>query len=174
MLLFLAGVVEQLDLALEHIGKRDVHNARFGLMLTDNALELILHQIVKDKMAEAASWRYRDKPYPYGSQLRKAFLGSFSDKVAFAKIEGGLDAEIARSFNILHDYRNDIYHAGLAHEGILLSLARFYFDSSCAYLSRYQPKGIGWASDQEMPERAQKYFTGRRTFPGKREDFAEA
>ena len=38
MFLFLAGVVEQLDLALEHINKGDVHNARFGLMLTDNAL----------------------------------------------------------------------------------------------------------------------------------------
>jgi hypothetical protein len=35
MLLFLAAVLEQLDLALEHVSKRDVHNARFGLMLTD-------------------------------------------------------------------------------------------------------------------------------------------
>lgn len=174
MLLFLAGVVEQLDLALEHIGKRDAHNARFGLMLTDNAVELLLHQIVKDKRAEAASWRYQDKPYPYESQLRKAFLGSFSDKVAFARIEGTLDDESARTFNTLHNYRNDVYHAGLAHEGILLALARLYFNTSCAYISRYEPMGIGWASDQTMPERAQKYFNGDRTFPGKREDFTEA
>ncbi|AHI24698.1 hypothetical protein H845_746 [Komagataeibacter xylinus E25] len=174
MLLFLAGVVEQLDLALEHIAKRDVHNARFGLMMTDNAVELMLHKMVKDKRVEAGSWRYCNKPYPYESQLRKAFLGSFSDKVAFALIEGGLDAKCARTFNILHNYRNDVYHAGLAHEGILLSLARFYFYKSCVYLSHYQPMGIGWSSGQKMPVRVQKYFNGDRTLPGEREDFADA
>jgi hypothetical protein len=52
MLLFLASVLEQLDLAQEHVLGRDVHNARFGLMLTDNALELILHQIAKDHASE--------------------------------------------------------------------------------------------------------------------------
>lgn len=31
------------------ISKGDVHYARFGMMLTDNAVELILHQIAKDK-----------------------------------------------------------------------------------------------------------------------------
>lgn len=174
MLLFLAGVIEQLDLALEHVSKGDVHNARFGLMLTDNALELFLHQIVKDKRADAGSWRYREKPYPHETQLRKAFLGSFSDKVAFARLEGGLPADFSRTFNILHEYRNDIYHAGLAHEAILLSLARLYFDTVCAYLSGYEPSYFGWSSAQRMPDRAQRYFKGERGFPGKREDFAEA
>lgn len=174
MLLFLAGVVEQLDLSLEHIGKGDVHNARFGLMLTDNALELVLHQIVKDKRAEAGSWRYREEPYPYEAQLRKAFLGSFSDKLAFARLEAGLDAQASRTFNVLHEYRNDLYHAGLAHHAILPSLARFYLHTSCAFLSRYEPQGLGWGSAQRMPERAQKYFKGDKLFPGEREDFAEA
>lgn len=113
-------------------------------------------------------------PYPYESQLRKAFLGSFSDKVAFARIEEGLDAERARTFNILHGYRNDVYHAGLTHEGILLSLARFYFDTCCTYMSNYKPIGIGWGSSQKMPERAKKYFRGDLTFPDNRGDFAEA
>lgn len=174
MLLFLAGVVEQLDLALEHIGKGEVHDARFGMMLTDNALELVLHQVVRDKRAEASSWRYREKPYPYETQLRKAFLGSFSDKVAFARLEAGLDMQSARTFNIMHEYRNDIYHAGLAHHRILLSLARFYFHTSCNYLAGYEPMGLSWGSGQKIPERAQKYFKGDRTFPGKREDFSEA
>jgi hypothetical protein len=174
MLLFLAGLVEQLDLALEHIGKGNVHDARFGLMLTDNALELLLHQIVKDKQAEARSWHYHEQPYPYESQLRKAFLGSFSDKVAFARLEAGLGAPVARTFNILHDYRNDLYHAGLAHEEILQSLARMYFDTSCGFLTKYEPPGLGWSSRQELPDRAKKYFTGHQTLPGKHGDFAEA
>jgi hypothetical protein len=174
MLLFLASVVEQLDLALEHIAKGDVHNARFGLMLTDNALELVLHQIVKEKRSDAAGWRYRDDPYPYEAQLRKAFLGSFSDKVAFARLDAGLDPRLARSFNILHDYRNEVYHAGLAHQDILPSLARLYFDAGCHFISTYRPRGLGWGSSQKMPERAQKYFQGERHFPGKRDDFTEA
>jgi hypothetical protein len=49
VLLVLATVLEQLDLALEHILKRDIHNARFGLMLTDSARELVLHQIAKTR-----------------------------------------------------------------------------------------------------------------------------
>jgi hypothetical protein len=33
MLLFLATVLEQLDLALEHVAKGDIHNARFAAPL---------------------------------------------------------------------------------------------------------------------------------------------
>lgn len=174
MLLFLAGVIEQLDLALEHIGKGDVHNARFGLMLTDNALELVLHQIVEDKRAIAGSWLYREKPYPHEAQLKKAYLGSFSDKVAFARIEAAMDDQTARSVNVLHHYRNDVYHAGLAHHEILPSLARFYFHTTTNFVAQYDPRGVGWGSGQRIPERAQKYFNGDRTFPGKREDFPRA
>lgn len=174
MLLFLAGVVEQLDLALENIKKADVHNARFGLMLTDNALEIVLHQIVKDKRAEASSWRYRENPYPHQSLLKKAFLGSFSDKLAFARIEGGLDSEISRTFNIMHEYRNEVYHAGLAHEEILPALARFYFDAACRFVATYSPRGLGWGSGQKMPERAKKYFVGMSHFPGTQDEFVSA
>ena len=50
-------------------------------MMTDNALELVLHQTVKDMRTEAAGWRYRDKPYEHAKKLQNAFIGSFSDKV---------------------------------------------------------------------------------------------
>ena len=175
MLLFLAGVVEQLDLALEHLNKGDAHNARFGLMLTDNALELVLHQIAKDKRSDAASWRYQANPYPYEAKAKKAFLGRFPEKISFAKLDGGLDAESARTFTILHDYRNDVYHAGLAHEQILHTLAVFYFKATCDFLGTYQSHGIGWGSANRMPERAKKYFKGQgSSMPGKREDYPEA
>lgn len=48
MLIFLATVLDQMDLALEHIGKGSVHDARFALMLTDNAVELAIHQFAVD------------------------------------------------------------------------------------------------------------------------------
>ena len=52
MLKFLASNIEQVDLSLEHIRKGDANNARFGLMLVDNAVEITLHQIAKDKHRE--------------------------------------------------------------------------------------------------------------------------
>jgi len=171
MIMFLAGILEQLDLALEHIAKGDDHNARFGLMMTDNALELVLHQITKDKRSDAAGWRYREKPYEHEAKLKKAFVGSFPDKIAFAKVDGRMAAAQARTFGIMHEYRNEVYHAGLAHESILLPLARFYFAEACEYIATYRAKGLGWGSGQKMPERAQKYFTGGRGFPAKEGDF---
>ena len=55
MLMFLATLLEQLDVALDHVSKRGVHDARFGLMLTDNAVELVLHQIATDKARDLKS-----------------------------------------------------------------------------------------------------------------------
>ena len=49
MLLRLAQILDQLDLALEHIQKVDPNNARFGLMLTDNAVELSLHRFAQQE-----------------------------------------------------------------------------------------------------------------------------
>src|ERR1700677_4138028 len=86
MLLFLATVLEQLDLALEHVVKGDVHNARFGLMLTDNALELVLHQIAKDKKSDLKSYAWRNEIYPQQAALDKALGRSFGDKVNFARL----------------------------------------------------------------------------------------
>jgi hypothetical protein len=52
MLLYLANILDQLDLALEHLKKEDPNNARFSLMLSDNVVELLLHQTAKDKRME--------------------------------------------------------------------------------------------------------------------------
>jgi len=52
MLLFLASNLEQLDLAPEHISQGDANNARFALMLSDNAAEITLHQLAKNKKNE--------------------------------------------------------------------------------------------------------------------------
>jgi len=91
MLLCLASVLEQLDLALEHVLKCDVHNARFGLMLTDNAVELVLHQITKGKSADLRMFTNKREGYPHESALIKTLGREFDAKVKFARIEGCLD-----------------------------------------------------------------------------------
>ena len=97
MLLFLASVLEQLDLALEHISKGDIHNARFGVMLTDNAVELVLHQIAKDRASKLKMYSYRREEYPHQAMLNKALGRAFDAKVK-SEIRQGIgydsDAEI--------------------------------------------------------------------------------
>jgi hypothetical protein len=154
MLLFLATVLEQLDLALEHVAKRDIHNARFGLMLTD-----------------IKAFPYLREKFPHQAALDKALGRSFGDKVKFAKVTGNMTGDLSQTIVIMHGFRNEVYHVGLQHEAILPSLAVFYFDVACGYLTTYKPPGVGWASNQKLPERAKKYFHGPASFPGGFGDF---
>lgn len=112
--------------------------------------------------------------YPHHAALDKALGRSFDAKVKFAKLDGGLTEEVARTINILHEYRNEIYHVGLQHEAILPNLALFYLDAACSYLKSYEPRGFGWGSNQKLPERAKKYFKKSYSMPGGREDFGVA
>jgi hypothetical protein len=174
VLLFLATVLEQLDLALEHVLKRDIHNVRFGLMLTDNALELVLHQTAKDKVNDLKPHAWRRETYLHQTALDKALGRSFSDKLNFARLAGLMTESTARTISIMHGFRNEVYHAGLQHEAILPALSWFYFDVTCKYLGGYEPRSLSWGSNQKLPDRAKKYFTGHHSFPGRREDFANA
>jgi hypothetical protein len=175
MLLFLASVIEQLDLALEHLSKRDVHNARFALMLTDNAVELVLHQIAKDKKGQLKLYRHSGEEYVHQKALDKAVLRNFEDKVKFARLEGKLSSEDSDVVRVMHEYRNELYHSGLAHESILPALSRFYFFTVCGIIGRYNPRSMSWGSQMELPTRAKKYFPGGDDFfPGQISDFGAA
>ena len=67
MLSFLANNVEQLDLALDHIEQGDANNARFGLMLTDNVVEITLHRLALDRQQHIKENRltYEKTPFPH-------------------------------------------------------------------------------------------------------------
>ncbi len=138
MLKFLASVLDQMDLALEHIQKGGVHDARFGLMLTDNAIELAMHELAKNKHSELkASWIQRER-YQHTKELDEAMGRVFEAKLKFAKLEGLLTEEQARTVAIMHNFRNELYHVGLQHEAILPALSRFYFSTACTVLGAYR------------------------------------
>ncbi len=171
MILFLAGVLEQMDLALEHLSRNDVHDARFALMLTDNAVELILHQIAKDRAVRLRSFYLLEKDYTHKKELSAALGKSFASKVKFAIIEDNISEQFAKTINILHAFRNELYHVGLQKEEILQVLAEFYFDTACRFMARYTPLGLSWGSTQKLPERAKKYFTRGPGMPANFGDF---
>ncbi|GJD70207.1 hypothetical protein MMMDOFMJ_3149 [Methylobacterium gnaphalii] len=174
MLFFLASVLEQLDLALEHVSKRDIHNARFGLMLTDNALELIFHQIAKNKASELKAYSYRQENYRHQKALDKALGRNFDEKVKLAKLENHLADPVAQTIKIMHGFRNELYHVGIQHEAILPNLALFYFEVACNFLRTFRISGFYWSSSMVIPERAKKYLNATRFSPAAPEDFENA
>jgi hypothetical protein len=135
-------------------------------MLTDNALELVLHQIAKDEKSDLKFYAWRQQAYPHQALLDKALGRAFGDKVNFACLIDKMTEETSQTVLIMHSFRNEVYHVGLQHETILPTLARFYFDIACTYLSAYRPRSLGWSSKQKLPERAAKYFPGHRDFAG--------
>jgi hypothetical protein len=166
MLNFLANVLEQLDLSLEHLEKSDPNNARFSLMLTDNVAELCLHQLAKDKHDELKGYAFRNKPYRETSVLKEALENHFNPKVKFGRMLGLLSAETAETVMRLHLFRNEVYHVGIQHEAVLPSIAAFYFKTACDFIGGYSPPYVNWNSNQRLPERAEKYFRGDPIFPG--------
>ena len=158
MLDFLANNVEQLDLALEQVLLGDANNARFGLMLTDNAVEITLHQIALDAQARNRSKWYDDQPYEHVKELRSALGRGFSAKLKFAKLVGKIDAEAAGTVAIAHRFRNEVYHLGLQHEAVLPAVSTFYFEVACAFLADYSPRLIGYLVGKALPPRASRYF----------------
>ena len=166
MLKFLVNNVEQLDLALEHISQGDANNARFGLMLVDNVVEITLHQIAKDLklQIEAQPWMYHDKPYEHVAAMWAALGQQFGPKVKFAKLIGYLRHEASETISICHSFRNEVYHIGVQHETILPAISRFHFKIACEFLGDYTPFFIGYSSDVKLPERVKKYFETNRSF----------
>lgn len=174
MLKRLADNLEQLDLALEHLSNGDANNARFALMLTDNAVELTLHHIALQYSGRRQSWM-RESKLEFERELNAALGRHFDAKVKLARLLGHLPGAVSETVTTVHGYRNEVYHVGLEHEEILPALSRFYFSVACDLLASFQPMGLGWSSNQKLPERTKKYFSGKDRFmPGTREEYYEA
>ena len=164
MLDFLANNVEQLDVALEHALLGDANNARFALMMTDNAVEITLHQTAVDaQMMSRLNW-YRDEEYEHGRELEAAFGNDFGAKVAFAGVLGRFNRETAETIRIGHRFRNEVYHLGVQHESVLPVVSRFYLEVACDVLAGYEPPFISYGSDTRLPPRALSHLGKVRHF----------
>lgn len=152
----LANNLAQLDLALELLSAYDANNARFALMLTDNIVEINLHYIAISYAAKCR--RAGGGQLKFARETHDALGRHFESKVKLAKLLDTLSQDVADSINIAHNYRNEVYHVGIQYEEILPALSKFYFGVACAALRDLPVNGIGWGSNQELPERAKKFF----------------
>jgi hypothetical protein len=158
MIQFLADNIDQLDLALDQLAVADRNFDRFALMLIDNVVELTLHRFAQDKAAENEKWGGHGKPKHDPKSIEKALAQNFDSKAKFASKLELIEGSVCDSFLNLHSYRNTAYHKGLRHEGILHSLALFYFQNACELLKAYDPRRWSWGSAEKVSHRARKYI----------------
>ncbi|WP_372523088.1 hypothetical protein [Sulfuricaulis sp.] len=158
MIQFLADNIDQLDLALDQLAVTDRNFDRFALMLIDNVVELTLHRFAQDQASENDSWGRLGEPKHDPKQIQKALGQNFDNKVKFAASSRLITDSICESILYLHSFRNTAYHKGQRHEGILHSLAIFYFQNACELLKSYDPKWWSWGSSDRISHRARKYI----------------
>lgn len=160
----LLHTIVQLELANEHISKGDANNARFGLMLIDNAVEIIFHYIAIDKETEMSFKRGVGYTYEHEKELASALGQRFKAKVEFAKTLGIVSKEQSETINRCHGFRNELYHSGLQHEEILNILAKFYLYMAADILElrdhvpQLSNRGLGG----QPPELIKRYFPVQR------------
>lgn len=168
---FFADQIDQLDLAIDQLAVRDRNFDRFALMLVDNVVELVLHQCAKDKVMMGRALESNKKP-EWKSAVAATGQG-FDAKVRYARETAMISAATADSIQYLHSFRNSAYHQGSRHEGILHSLAVFYFRAACAVLSAYKPVFCSIYSGDKISHRAVKYL-GKPDIFGQKDAFVRA
>ncbi len=159
-------IVEQLHRATEELRTDHPTNNRLALILIDNAVELMVHHHCMDRLKENERWSRlakarqavaRTRP-PGGDnsdldaisdthimteQERRAAKGKHLDKklklLASKEDISGLER---RFISIAHDYRNELYHIGLAHNEIIRPIAGEYFLLSCDLFTRLGNLGL--------------------------------
>jgi hypothetical protein len=165
---FLADNIDQLDLALDQLAVRDRNFDRFGLMLIDNVVELTLHKHAQDKSMENEMWSPQNSPRHDPQSVASALGQHFDSKIKLAKTTGMVSPEVLDTIQYLHTFRNTAYHKGLRHEGILHSLALFYFTNACTVLANYTPMYWTSTSRDRISHRALKYLGSPRILSGEK------
>lgn len=155
---FVADVVDQLDLALDQLAVRDRNFDRFAIMLVDNVVELSLYEHARAKDRENNTWRKSEPPTNDPRMVSAALGRAFDAKLKLARKTSLLTQETSDSIQYLHNFRNVVYHQGRRHEGILHSLALFYFKLSCALLRDYKHDYWSSGGSDVISHRAIKYL----------------
>lgn len=148
--------IEQLDLAADQLRRGSPSYARFALILTDNVVELVIHRVCSDIISYDDIWVKLDKP-KYSSKQREDALGQrFDRKARFLVSASKIVADQADFITICHKYRNELYHAGLRHDDIVLDIAWHYHDFAISLFEKVNPNN-SWYSGAEVTEAVARY-----------------
>lgn len=161
---FTSLIVEQLDRAASELHTDHEINNRLALILVDNATELLVHRQCSD-LLEMHEWnaalyaRYQrevpgvlltesDQSEPtlpkllLPKQLARVKGRSLPGKLRVLRQIDDITPEEHQFIVIAHNYRNELYHAGLAHDHIVRAVAGQYFRLCCELFSRMEHHGF--------------------------------
>lgn len=138
---------DQLALARQQLENREAECGRLAHILTDNAVELMLHH-----QAECVAKSYG---FPLSRRVEKEeqreLLGQHLDpKLKLARELGVLTVDQSEFITINHHYRNEVYHRGLRHNRVIWDLAWQYHSFACELLPRLKA-GLGLSSHPQKP-----------------------
>ncbi|MYA25357.1 MAG: hypothetical protein F4091_10715 [Acidimicrobiales bacterium] len=180
---FTSLIVEQLDRAASELHADHEIGNRLALILVDNATELLVHRQCSD-LLEMHEWhaalyaRYQrvvpgamlnelDQSESILSklllpkQLARAKGRSLPDKLHVLRQIGDITAEEHQFIATAHNYRNELYHAGLTHDHIVRAVASQYFLLCCELFSRMKNHGffgMTMSSEDNYSEIFRKYL----------------
>lgn len=143
--------IEQLDLAAHQLAEKNPSYARFGLILTDNVIELIIHRVCAHELAYDDMWMKLGKPQFTAEQRSDALGQRFDKKVKLCKSIGKISSEQSESILICHKYRNELYHSGLKYNDIIWDIAWFYHDVATELLGDVFPDRAWWSGAMVTP-----------------------
>ncbi len=123
--------IEQLAEAAHQLRKGTPTGARLALILVDNAVELLMHEKVKELFALDARMR-NFQPRTFRRKKRDEVLAHFNEKVkVIVKHTEDIGRDDGEVFKAAHRLRNEAYHQGVLRERVIPAVARTYFEAAC-------------------------------------------
>ena len=144
-------IVEQLHRAAEEFTTDHPVNNRLALILIDNAAELIIQHHCLDRLQNNEWWSRIDMAKraiervrppesdnrdlenitgtpPMTEKQRRAVRGKhLAEKLKLLDTMGDISQLERRFISIAHDYRNELYHLGFAHDDVIRPIGGRYF-----------------------------------------------
>jgi len=157
---FYEVVLEQLDLAAELLQERHPMQSRLALILIDNAVEYSLHRYTTDyfklhTIPGSLPVPERRKLYRKRAHASGRYIGP---KIAFARRQSAVTEDQAVFVRHAHEFRNEAYHAGIAHDAIITQLATTYFSVFCEMLPKLAPRWMRFRFDQALSNRVARHL----------------
>lgn len=159
MIRFHLDAIEQLDVALEHLERKDKNATRFALSLIDNVAELVLSktaQIYKHDNEYGAY--FRQKPVHSVVDIEKATSTYFPDKLTGLVNLDALTVTQSQTLRNLHSFRNSAHHSGETHKNVLHSMSVFYLQQVCEIAVLYRSSTTCLNDWFEVPFRTRRYL----------------
>jgi hypothetical protein len=153
--------VDQLDLAVQQLKDAGPYSSRIALILTDNAVELMLYRRCEEYSLERyySGDRLADKE---AKALGKALGRRFEEKPKFCCSKLSVISELERDFILTaHKYRSEAYHQGILHEDILHALAWEYHELGCQLFGHFPPRSMTVRFDDELTPAVRRHFGER-------------